>query len=258
MKIIINIANSNKSVRFINNKLLSKSKQLKLCDTLNKRSIFELIKNNDETISIKTYKNKFISAQPNGTLECNRDKIDIWEKFTLITQEGEETNNENIYLKTYHNTYVCIEKNKLMCYDTIPLKGNQLNIRYIDDKDVVNIKKEYREKINNDIANGFKVTGMAIGAILVGFVKILGSLAEEDEEEEEEVVTVTKTRTYVKCNICGKHLSNPNSAAHLGSLRHRKGLLKIQESKVKQTIIIKNNRNYIEEDISKTVIINNY
>jgi hypothetical protein len=261
MKIIVNIVDTNKSVRFINNKLLKKTKQLKLCDTLNKRSIFELIKNPDETISIKTYKNKFLSAQPNGLLHCDRNKIDIWEKFTLITQEGEETNHDVIFLKTHHNTYVGYDGDRLVCQNIIPREENKLNIRYVDDNDIDNIKKEYTKKIGNDVANGFKITGIAIGSLLIGIVKIASAMLEDDKEEEVTTITTitTSKRKTMICHVCGKKLHDPFSAAHLGSLRHRNALSGIHyQSNIKTQIIIKNKRNYIEEELPENIIIHNY
>ena len=244
MKIIINIANSNKSVRFINNKLVKKTKQLKLFDVLNKKSVFELIRNDDGSVSIKSFRNKFISAQPNGLLECNRDKIGIWEKFTLITPEGTNTeSNEVVLLKTHHNTYVgmCNENKILHSGNTTPTIRNKLNIKYINESEVHNIKKEFRDKVGKDVVNGFKVTGMAIGAVLVGIIKVAEILVESEDKKTVEIED--KKPIIKKCQICGKYLKEPNSAAHLGSLRHREALLAKGYPQVNQPVIIHINNN---------------
>lgn len=205
MKIIINIANSNKSVRFVNNKLKKKTKQLKLFEVLNKKSIFEIIKNEDDTISLKAFNNKFVSAQPNGLLECNRDRIDIWEKFTLVTPEGTNTDSEVVLLKTYHNKYIgtCNDDICLEARDSVFGRNNELNIKYIDEREVEKIKKEFRQKVRKDVGEGFRLTGVAIGALLKGTMLILSAMSD-----------------LKKCEVCDELVKDPHCEEHLKSKRH--------------------------------------
>jgi hypothetical protein len=49
----------------------------------------------------KSYHGKYMSAQPNGTMECNRDHLRGWEKFTV-----EDAGNGTVGLKSYHGKYL--------------------------------------------------------------------------------------------------------------------------------------------------------
>ena len=44
---------------------------------------FTVHKAGPDKIYIKSMHNKYASAQRNGSLECNRDKAQLWEEFTI-------------------------------------------------------------------------------------------------------------------------------------------------------------------------------
>ena len=52
-------------------------------------------------IALQGHHKKYISAQPDGRVECNRKNLDIWETVT-IEKEGDRT----VYLKSYHGKYL--------------------------------------------------------------------------------------------------------------------------------------------------------
>ena len=56
---------------------------------INRWEKFEIIFSDDGYIGLKTWKGKYLSAQPNGTLEANRDDFDAWEKFEMFVR-GED------------------------------------------------------------------------------------------------------------------------------------------------------------------------
>ena len=53
------------------------------------------------TVGLKSAHNKYLSAQPDGRLECNRDWLRQWEYITI-----QKLDDGKVALKTYHNTYI--------------------------------------------------------------------------------------------------------------------------------------------------------
>ena len=51
---------------------------------INRWEKFEIIFTKDGFVNLKTWKNKYLSAQRNGQLEANRDAANGWEKFEMF------------------------------------------------------------------------------------------------------------------------------------------------------------------------------
>jgi hypothetical protein len=49
---------------------------------------------------------KYLSAQPDGSLQWNRDKAAQWEGFTII-----KVGKKQYQIKSFHGKYVCAEQN---------------------------------------------------------------------------------------------------------------------------------------------------
>jgi hypothetical protein len=60
---------------------------------------------------------KFLSAQPNGTLQWNRDRKAEWESFELINIGGNQFS-----IRTYHGKFVCAEKNGTVVCNRVQAK----------------------------------------------------------------------------------------------------------------------------------------
>ena len=69
----------------------------------------------------KSYHGKFMSAQPNGTIECNRNHLLPWEKFTIV--DGE---NGKVGLKSVHGKYVSAQPDGSLTCDRPWLQGWEL------------------------------------------------------------------------------------------------------------------------------------
>jgi len=52
-------------------------------------------------ITLKSYWGKYLSAQPDGTMQVNRPAADIWERFQLV-----DAGNGTVALRTYHNKFL--------------------------------------------------------------------------------------------------------------------------------------------------------
>ena len=50
---------------------------------------FQMVYSDNGLVGLKTWKGKFLSAQPDGTLEANRDDLNVWERFEMFIR-GEE------------------------------------------------------------------------------------------------------------------------------------------------------------------------
>ena len=51
---------------------------------------FELTFTGDGFVGLKTWKDKYLSSQPNGTLEANKDDLNEWEKFEMFINGDEK------------------------------------------------------------------------------------------------------------------------------------------------------------------------
>ena len=91
-----------------------------------------MIRNNNDTVSFISHHKKYLSAQPNGSLEVNRDHNLQWEQFKVKLVEAQmiedEKNNDNekvydpnkkckISLLGHHNKYICAESNGIAVCD---------------------------------------------------------------------------------------------------------------------------------------------
>ena len=57
---------------------------------INLRQKFEIIFSEHGLVGLKTWKGKYLSAQPNGILEANRDDFNAWEKFEMFIHGDED------------------------------------------------------------------------------------------------------------------------------------------------------------------------
>ena len=64
------------------------------------------IEEEDDKISLKSCHGKYLSAQPDGSLQWNRDECAAWEWFT---KEDQEKN--RFYLKSAHGKYMVMTQN---------------------------------------------------------------------------------------------------------------------------------------------------
>ena len=51
---------------------------------------FEIIFSENGFVGLKTWKGKYLSAQPDGTLEANRDDFNAWEKFEMFIHDDQD------------------------------------------------------------------------------------------------------------------------------------------------------------------------
>ena len=72
------------------------------------------------SITLKTAHGKYLSAQPNGTLEANRDKAQGWEYFTV---ERNPVDRKAVSFKTAHGKYICAEPSGAVVANRDAAKG---------------------------------------------------------------------------------------------------------------------------------------
>ena len=75
---------------------------------INRWEQFE-IDEEDGFIGLKTWKGKYLSAQPDGTLEANRDDLNAWEKFELFMR-----GDENIAFRSAHGKWLSAQPDGTM------------------------------------------------------------------------------------------------------------------------------------------------
>ena len=68
-------------------------------------------------VSIRSCFGKYLSAQPNGSLEINRDRVQAWEEFTVV-----DLGANNVAFRTTHGTYLSAQPNG-MIYANSPSIG---------------------------------------------------------------------------------------------------------------------------------------
>lgn len=86
---------------------------------------FDIIPIRKYVYNVKSYHGKYLCAQPDGSIICNREKPDIWEEFEI----KEIPNKPGFFrIKTYHNTYVSYERNG---YPSASYKNPQLTINQV-------------------------------------------------------------------------------------------------------------------------------
>ena len=75
---------------------------------------FEIIFSEDGFVTLKTWKGKYFSAQPNGSLEANRDDSDRWEKFEIFIHGND---NEDLAIRSTHGKWLSAQPDGRMEFD---------------------------------------------------------------------------------------------------------------------------------------------
>ena len=70
---------------------------------------FEILFPENGFVSLKTWKSKYLSAQPNGKLEANRDAIKQWEKFEMFI-----SGDKKVAFKSTHGKWLSAQPDGLM------------------------------------------------------------------------------------------------------------------------------------------------
>lgn len=221
MKIIIKL--DDMYLRNTNNHLLKKCNQLKFFNYLNKKSIFEMERNGDDTVSFKTFNNKYLTLVENNKLICEKkNTIGCLEKFILIPIEG----TEKVIIKSYNGVYLEKEKDIFIRgYNNTPENMcHQFEILSVTDEEILKIKKDNRIRIKNNIKEGFRTTGIILGATIYTAAVVIDAIALSKGNDINQHYHNKHISYYRECQICGQYLINPKAPAHIGGKRHQDAL----------------------------------
>ncbi|MCD4840802.1 MAG: Cys-every-fifth RiPP peptide CefA [Methanosarcinales archaeon] len=126
--------------------------------SLFKVSIPETVLMYGDTIALRSQHEKYLVAESNGDLNANKDKVEEWEKFSLI-RSGETKHNvlvsfgDTVSLRSHHNQYVVAEQDGLVNANssdigglekwTIIRSGKTQHKSFVCSSDIITLKSSY-------------------------------------------------------------------------------------------------------------------